>query len=490
MPTLASEEITAKDFTIWAGTLASYQGVETALQGIQQHARDHFDEDEDDEAEQSRLLTISNGIGIIQVHGSLTNQDSFWNQFFGITSYGEIQDAIAQALESSEVDKIILDIDSPGGSARGIDNLSAYIKEADKIKSVDAHVSGVAFSAAYWIASAARTISGPRMSESGSIGVIAILQEITGMAEKAGVKFHVFRAGKHKAIGNPYEKLSKESAGIIQSRLEVTEGFFLDAVAENRGIPRASVKARVGEGLTFFAQESVDNGLMDEVLSFDSLFSRLVKARGSASQTPGSASIEDNVMGKKLTPEAEAAIAAGATEEEVLALMAEDESAEDETSEEASTGEEESSEETSEEESSEEEASDETGEEEETSAPAASDNSLVVYLKDEVADLRLKLADAEAKAKKADLLEANEGMARKIIGEYVSGMAVRLGGPALEGVDKMDMSALFSAYTSHRAALVSRFPTEGKAQVHDEEVDEPAAQQTSAEIRSIRANTI
>ncbi len=468
------ENIEPKDLVCWMGTLASYQAViEAKAQAqaqtlAQPRAGDCFD----DEGEGSHLLSVSDRIATINVHGSLTSEDSPWNKVFGITSYNDIRTALVEAVEDDEVDRILLDIDSPGGSARGVSDLADFIALVREHKPVDAHVSGTAFSAAYWIASAADTITGPKMSEAGSIGVIVVLQIITKMAEKQGVEFKVFRAGKYKALGNPFENLSKEAARLIQDKVDALEGFFLDAISENRDIPRNKVKAEVGEGLTFFAQEAVDNGLMDEVLSFDSLFSRLAKPRKAGRQTLN----EDLDMGKKvLSEKATAAILAGASDEEVTPLLVEQEtaSAEDETGDVSlDAG-----------------ATDSGPVSEEESDTAVSD-PLVMHLKEEVKELRAENATLKTSLQSLQKIEALEISCKRVISEYVAGMSIRLGSPALNMQD-MDMTALLAQYEVTRTAMVERFPVGGEANVKDEVEAAPVNTEAQVlELAGARANKI
>ena len=472
------QELTSKDVICWLGSQSSLEKVLTAQSEIMGRASEHFDFEEDP------LTSVSNGVATIQIHGSLTNQDSPLNSLFGITSYNDIRNAIVTAVEDEDIERILLDIDSPGGDAKGVSELSEFIKLAAERKPIDSYVSGSAFSAAYWIASASDSIAGPKMSEAGSIGVIAILGDMTEMFKKQGVKVTVFRGGKYKALGNPYEKLSESGRKTIQAKIDKMEGFFLDAVAENRSIPRNKVKSQVGEGLTFFAEEAVDNGLMDEIVAFDELFGRLIKA-GNSKSAGRQVLNEDTDMAKKiLTPAAEAAIAAGASlEDEAVQALLEDEQPQvamdvDAGAESESDAESESEGDTDADAEADEEIvaegaegdtdADAEADEEIVYEPVAADNSLVIHLKEEIKTLRAENSELTKASEDGALAQANEIALKTIVNEYLGNMSIALGITPMN-LTNMETSALLTQYSEVRAAYTGQFKVGGSAAVSEEE---------------------
>jgi len=478
------------DIHCWLGTEASHLAVLAAQEDIRTKTLAGFDGSGLDE---NPILSVSDGVAVISIFGPLSNSDSMMNQMFGITSYNDIRSALVLAVNDPEVDSIILDVDTPGGDASGVSDIAEFISSVSaNYKPVDVYVSGSAFSAGYWIASAADAIYGPKMAESGSIGVIAVIKNKVKMMEKDGIEAIVFRGGKYKALGNPYEKLTKDAKKIIQTKIDKMEGFFLDAVAANRNIPRASVKAQVGEGLTFFAEESVQNGLMDEVVPFDVLFSRHIKRKKNKATRIMN---EDTDMGKKvLTDMSVAAIAAGATPESVDDLnkgVSEDEvlAASDKVE--------------TVEENVEVVASDDVAAKDEVSAPesvevtdevsAKEETSLVAYLKEENAKLTLANADLSAKFEKSEssstLALANEVALKGIVEEYIAGMSVGLGMASMS-LEGMNSDTVLKQYSSVRTEFTNRFKVGNVAEVEDDEPESSGKGLTAMELASIKSNKI
>jgi len=483
------------DSIFWLGSEASLRHVIDAQVEIQGRVFDGEDYDDD----QSRLLSVTEGVGTVKVHGSLTSTDSPWNALFGMTSYNEIRNGIIEAIENEDVTRIILDVDTPGGDAKGVSDLSDFITVARQHKSIDSFISGSAFSAGYWIASATDKLYGPKMSESGSIGVIAVLMNYSKAMKDAGYEVTVFRGGKYKALGNPYEKLTDTAKKIYQKKIDAMEGFFLDAVSENRSIPRNKVKSQVGEGLTFFAEESVQNGLMDEVITFDQFFNRLIKQSQTSSAGGRTILSEETDMKKKvLTAEAVAAIASGAASDAVEELLEEaPTSAEEATGEEATEQATETPEQAEETET-EVEASEtdkEATAEEEAAPEQASETELVAYLKAEVATLRTDNAalsvDLEKFKAAATTAEANETALKELANEYISGMAVGLGMSAMD-LSAMDTTNVLLQYNAVRTPFTARFKVGSKAEVTDGEPESSGDGNgmTFMEQASVKANKI
>src|SRR5690606_27712141 len=90
------------------------------------------------------------------------------------------------ALESPAVRAILFAVDSPGGEANGISELSDLIFEARGRKPMVAHVSGTGASGAYWIASSADEVVTADTGIVGSIGVILRILDTRQADAKAG----------------------------------------------------------------------------------------------------------------------------------------------------------------------------------------------------------------------------------------------------------------------------------------------------------------
>jgi capsid assembly protease len=264
-------------------------------------------------------FSLQDNIGIVSVKGSLVNRDSPWNRYLGLMSYGEIRAAMIHAAQQPEVKAIVLDVASGGGAVSGVADTANLIAKIDKdVKPVYAFSDATMASAAYWLGSSARKVYNSKLAMVGSIGVIATHMEVSKALEEAGVGVTVVRAGKYKALANPYEPLSKQGEKTIQDQLDATYAVFLEHVAESRGVNIDVADERMGQGREFIGQAAVDAGLSDGVTSFDALISK-ISAKLLDSQSSSQNNSRTLTRGqfpmttrKALTDQEIAALAAGA----------------------------------------------------------------------------------------------------------------------------------------------------------------------------------
>ena len=87
----------------------------------------------------------------------------------GATSTEVLATDIQTALDDPSIKSIVLNIDSPGGVASGMNELANLIYQGRAKKKIVAYVGGTGASAAYWIASAAEIVIDD-IGMAGSIG--------------------------------------------------------------------------------------------------------------------------------------------------------------------------------------------------------------------------------------------------------------------------------------------------------------------------------
>jgi len=129
-------------------------------------------------------LRVVDDIAVVGIRGPMVKGVGAFGQMFGLADTNLINESVKRALADNQIKKLILDIDSPGGDVDGIVDLGDTIAAADK--PVIAQVSGMAASAAYYIASQADEIYAGRADQVGSIGVYAMLYDTSeAMAAEA-----------------------------------------------------------------------------------------------------------------------------------------------------------------------------------------------------------------------------------------------------------------------------------------------------------------
>lgn len=220
----------------------------------------------DENGHETLSYTLCDGVAIIPIHGLLTKRDEVFSPIFGTTSYDEVLDTFCAALDDPKVEKILLDIDSPGGEVGGLFDLADFIFEAREQKPIYAFANDHAFSAAYAIASAASKIFINRTSGVGSIGVIATHLDVSEADKKAGISYTTIFAGSKKNDFSPHAPLTENATSDLQNEVNRLYEIFIETVAKNRKI--SIEKVRSTEAGMYFGNDAIAAGLADEITDF------------------------------------------------------------------------------------------------------------------------------------------------------------------------------------------------------------------------------
>ena len=212
---------------------------------------------------------LRNGVAIIPIHGLLTKRTELFLSLMGMTSYDDIFSAISDAIDDEKVERILLDIDSPGGEVGGLFDLVDFIYDIRECKPIFAVANDYACSAAYAIASATSHIFVNRTSCVGSVGVIATHLDVSEADKKAGLKYTTIFAGEKKNDLSPHEPLSKSAISDLQEEVNRLNDIFIKTVARNRYLSEEDVRKM--QAATYFGQNAITVGLADE-LSINSFY--------------------------------------------------------------------------------------------------------------------------------------------------------------------------------------------------------------------------
>src|SRR5918999_1860420 len=138
--------------------------------------------------------------------------------------------------ESRRVPAVVLDVDSPGGSATGSDDLFLALKRLAAKKPLVAAIRGTGASGSYLAAIAARRIVANPSAIVGSIGVINVAPRLPRLLERVGVNVSEHTAGRLKGMGAPWRDESDAEAEKEQRLVDGIYESFVDRVANGRGM--------------------------------------------------------------------------------------------------------------------------------------------------------------------------------------------------------------------------------------------------------------
>jgi len=214
-------------------------------------------------------------IAVLPLYGILVHRADVMTYFSGGTSTLEFARMFRRAMADPSVAAVVIEIDSPGGSVYGCDELASEIHDARGRKKICAISNSQMAAAAYWIGSAADAVSCTPGGEIGSIGVIGAHTDESKAMEAAGLAITLISAGKFKTEGNPYEPLGVNARAAMQHRVDQYYGQFVKAVASNRGVSQTAVRAGYGQGRMLGAAEAMRAGMIDHVETLDQMLMRI-----------------------------------------------------------------------------------------------------------------------------------------------------------------------------------------------------------------------
>jgi len=204
------------------------------------------------------------GVAVIEINGMITpTPDMFAALFGGNTPLTHLRAQLNEAMEDPEVEAIVLDVDSGGGRASGVDEMAAELYEAGQRKPIVAQVRSGVGSAAYYLASQANAIyADSRTSMAGSIGTRVILIDDSQAAEEAGFKVIPIDTGNMKSVGISGVPITEDQVKVIQGQVNKLQEFFEESVL--RGRPNMDIN-KVNDGRMFLAEEALELGLIDGI---------------------------------------------------------------------------------------------------------------------------------------------------------------------------------------------------------------------------------
>ncbi len=214
--------------------------------------------------------SLSGNVALIDIDGIILGSKDSNFLFESVTSSPETIELIEKADKNPNIKAIILEINSPGGSAVASEEIANAVKKVNK--TTVAWVREAGASGAYWVASASDHIVANRVSITGSIGVIASYLEFPGLLEDHNITYRRLVAGKYKDIGSPFKEMTPQENAIFQRNLDDIRDYFVSEVAKNRNMAKKDVD-KVANGLFYLGTQAKDLGLIDELGGKDEVIS-------------------------------------------------------------------------------------------------------------------------------------------------------------------------------------------------------------------------
>ena len=163
---------------------------------------------------------------------------------------------------------ILLYVDSPGGTVYESEELYDRLQEYRDLtgRPIWCYMAHYAASGGYMAAVAADKIYANMNTVTGSIGVIMSGYDITGLYEKLGIRYYSITSGDYKDS----LQMTEDQMAVYQSQVDECYARFVEKVSAGRGMDLSEV-TDLADGRTYTAQQAKDNGLIDEISSYEDM---------------------------------------------------------------------------------------------------------------------------------------------------------------------------------------------------------------------------
>jgi protease-4 len=211
-------------------------------------------------------------VALIEIDGMIT--DYAEENVFGLESQStvaRVREQLDLARQDGDVGAVLLRIDSPGGTASASEILYHEILKFKGERGIPVHAQlmGTAASGGYYVAMACDRISAHPTTITGSIGVIFVGVEVSGLMSKLGITDQTVTAGRYKDAGSPLRPRTPEERAQFQAIIDDLHEVFRSRVDAGRpGLDRAQVDA-LSDGRIFSARQALDLGLVDDIGGID-----------------------------------------------------------------------------------------------------------------------------------------------------------------------------------------------------------------------------
>lgn len=197
------------------------------------------------------------GVAVVEIHGVIGSH-------VRVPEYSRIFDAVAR---SKRHRALLLDIDSPGGSATGSEVLYRGIQRVAQEKPVYAYVRGLGASGGYYLACGASKVYALPTALVGSIGVIYLRPVLEQLLSKVGVEFSVYKSGEFKDMTGFWRSPTDQESAKFQELINEIYDNFVAVVAAGRSLEETKVR-EIATGEVMTAHRGMGLGLVDQIGDF------------------------------------------------------------------------------------------------------------------------------------------------------------------------------------------------------------------------------
>ncbi len=219
--------------------------------------------------------TTGGKVAVVSVRGSIVTGRGAPGPTGGESAGSDVVDEQLRAvLRDEDVRAVVLEIDSPGGSAVASDSMRrSVLRVKDSGRPVVARMGSVAASGGYYAAMGADEIVAQAATLTGSIGVLAGKFVTQGLFEKVGLKRESIRIGARAGMLSSATEFAEEDWAKLDESLDRIYSTFTTLAAADRGMEIDELEA-LAKGRVWTGSDAVACGLVDHIGGWRLAFER------------------------------------------------------------------------------------------------------------------------------------------------------------------------------------------------------------------------
>lgn len=226
----------------------------------------------DDTDPEPQTWSVAPYIAVVVVEGTIVDGDSRTIPLLNIQFTGG--DTILKQLRTLRNDPqckgIVLRVNSPGGSALASDLIwrevqrthDAFVKNPKRSPPINVSMGDVAGSGGYYVAMGAPKIFAQPTTLTGSIGVVSLHFDLSGLLGKLGVTTNTFTRGKNADIQSLWKPYTDDQRARMDASMRRVYDLFRQRVADNRKMTMDQVD-QLGRGHVYSGTDAKDLKLVD-----------------------------------------------------------------------------------------------------------------------------------------------------------------------------------------------------------------------------------
>lgn len=209
------------------------------------------------------LVVVDNKQAYVALNGVIGKGLTEVEKMMGGQDLNDFNMALETVAANPDVKTVFIDVDSIGGSVKGVHESAEMLRNLGKTKHTVSITDGDMLSAAYYIASQSNEVRVTPSSKVGSVGVFKMIPDTSKAYEAEGVKVHVIKSGKHKALGAPGTSPTDDQLAWEQETVNEMHADFKATVKQ----VRKYAKDEDMEGQVFTGKTAAKKGLVTGTVS-------------------------------------------------------------------------------------------------------------------------------------------------------------------------------------------------------------------------------